>query len=143
MGPIVRCEISDTKHIDPSLRKAWQGLRVGNPELASPYFAPEFYEAIASVTHSARLMIVEPSAGTKAFLPLQRRGGGIFGPIGGPLNDIHGLVGAMPPDCEAADLLEASRVQLISLQHARSPSRPLMRPKPEMPMPPKGADCIM
>jgi CelD/BcsL family acetyltransferase involved in cellulose biosynthesis len=87
-----RCDVIAVSNLDPSLRADWNELRATNPAYASPYFSPEFYEAVAGVTGSARLLIVEEDGRTAAVLPFQRRRLGLAGPIGGPLNDLHGLI---------------------------------------------------
>ncbi len=115
---MLRCHVTDAAHLDPSLRAAWNALRAGNPVLASPYFAPEFFEAVASVTRTARLLVVEDGAKTVALLPMQRRAPGLFGPIGGPLNDIHGLIAPAGCTFQAADLLAAAGVGMMALRHA-------------------------
>ena len=115
---MLRCQILDDTTLDPSLRAAWRAMRAGNPVLASPYFAPEFYEAVASVTRSARLAVAEQDQSISAILPLQRRAVGLYGPIGGPLNDIHGLIARSDGSIEPANLLETAGIPMLALQHA-------------------------
>ena len=113
-----RCYVADTPILDQRLRTAWNAMRARDPVLASPYFAPEFYEAVANVTRSARLLIAEDGGAPVAFLPFQRRPAGANGPIGGHLNDIHGLVAA-PGFALAPDLLlEAGNIPMLSLRQA-------------------------
>lgn len=115
---MLRCRVTDIVHLDPSLRANWNALRAGNPVLASPYFAPEFYEAVASVTRSGRLLVAEQDGRIAGLLPMQRRAPGIFGPIGGPLNDIHGLVAPSGSTLSPADLMAAGQVGMMTLRHA-------------------------
>jgi len=115
---MLRCRLTDAAHLDPSLRAAWTALTVGNPVLASPYFAPEFTEAVASVTRTARLLVVEEDGRIAALLPMQRRAPGLYGPIGGPLNDIHGLIAPAGTTVDSADLLANAGVGMMSLRHA-------------------------
>jgi CelD/BcsL family acetyltransferase involved in cellulose biosynthesis len=51
-------------------------------------------------------------------LPLQRRAPGLYGPIGGPLNDIHGLIAPAGSAFSAADLLAEAGIGMLSLRHA-------------------------
>ena len=93
-------------------------MRGTDPVLASPYFAPEFYEAVASVTRSARLLVVEDAGAPVALLPFQRRPAGLCGPIGGHLNDIHGLIAASSFAIAPDLLLESGGLPMLSLRHA-------------------------
>jgi CelD/BcsL family acetyltransferase involved in cellulose biosynthesis len=113
-----RTAIIDATSLDPSLRAAWRNLRAGNPALASPYFAPEFTEAVASVTRSARLLVAEDNGRVAAILPLQHRAVGLYGPIGGPLNDLHGLIAGNGAALDPANLLEAAGIPMMALVHS-------------------------
>ena len=113
-----RCEIIDAAALDPSLRAAWNGLRAGDPVLASPYFAPEFTEAVASVTKTTRLVVVHENGAPVALLPFQRRTAGLCGPVGGHLNDVHGLIAGPGFRADPANLLENAGLQMLSLRHA-------------------------
>ena len=115
---MARTTLIDQPTLDPALRAAWTALRAGNPVLASPYFAPEFYEAVASVTRTGRLIVAEDDKGVAALMPLQKRVGGSFGPIGGPLNDLHGAILRDGAGLDPADLLEQTGVPMVSLNHA-------------------------
>lgn len=112
------CEVITACHLDPALRAAWAAMRTHDPVFASPYFAPEFTEAVASVTSSARLLVVHENGIPVAFLPFQRRPAGPCGPIGGHLNDIHGLIARKGFSADPAYLLEKSGMQMLSLRHA-------------------------
>jgi CelD/BcsL family acetyltransferase involved in cellulose biosynthesis len=114
----MRCQVIDATNLEPSLRAAWLGLRTGNRVLASPYFAPEFYEAVASVTRTGRLLIVEDDQGIAGMMPLQRRTAGLYGPIGGPLNDIHGLMLLPGAELDPADLLESAGIGMMAMLNA-------------------------
>ncbi len=115
---MLRSRVTDSVHLDPALRAAWTALRADNPVLASPYFAPEFYEAVASVTRTARLVVVEHGGQVTGLLPVQRRAPGVFGPIGGPLNDIHGLIAAAGEATPCGDVLADAGIGLLVLRHA-------------------------
>ena len=113
-----RCEIIDAASLDPAMRVAWNRMRAADPVLASPYFAPEFTEAVASVTKTTRLLVVHENGTPVALLPFQRRTAGLCGPVGGHLNDIHGLIAAPGFQADPANLLESAGLQMLSLRHA-------------------------
>ena len=113
-----RFEVADDANLDGSLRAHWNDLRGCDPVYASPYFSPEFYEAAACVTRSARLLIVEDAGKPVALLPFQRKLAGLCGPIGGNLNDIHGLIAGPAFDVPADLVLEQGGLPMLSMRHA-------------------------
>lgn len=113
-----RFETTDTAALGATLRAAWTTMRGADPVFASPYFSPGFHEAVASVTRTARLLVVEEAGAPMALLPFQRRPGGVCGPIGGHLNDLHGLIAGPAFGVPAGLVLEGGDLPVLSLRHA-------------------------
>ncbi len=61
--------------------------------LFSPFFRPEFTQAVARVRRDVFVGVID---GGSAFLPFQRNFLGLGQPVGGPVSDYHGLIA--PPD---------------------------------------------
>ena len=89
----------------------WRRMTEANPDLASPYFRPEFTKVAAAVSPRAAVAVLTRGGETVGFLPHQRRGGAIL-PLGAPMNDYHGVI-AMPGEApaleELAPLMNAGR----------------------------------
>ena len=115
---MLRCEVTDAAILGEDVRSDWSRLRAGDRVLASPYLAPEWYEAVAAVTRTARLGVITEAGRIVGLLPFQDRGWGFAGPIGGHLSDIHGLVAPPGLATDPADMLQDAGIQLLTLRHA-------------------------
>ncbi len=60
------------RDLDAELVRAWTELQVANPDLASPYFAPEFTQAVAAVRDDVEVAVVEERGQIVAFFPFHR-----------------------------------------------------------------------
>lgn len=78
----------------------WSELQRCNPQLASPYFCPEFTQVVAEVRDDVGVAVVEESGVAQAFLPFQRSNLGAAQPVAGRLSDFHGWIAA--PDFQFA-----------------------------------------
>lgn len=67
----------------------WREWQAADPALASPYFRPEFVEAIAAVREDVFIGLIDDGIG---FFPFERGGRGIGGPVGGIISDYQGLI---------------------------------------------------
>jgi CelD/BcsL family acetyltransferase involved in cellulose biosynthesis len=106
---IVKADSLSTGDVD-----LWHAMVAANPDLASPYFHPEFTRIAAGVCPGAAIAVLHRQGEVVGFFPHQRRGGTIQ-PLGAPMNDYHGVI-ARPgdgPDLETvAALLGASRLSV-------------------------------
>ena len=80
------------RELGPDLVDRWRELQRSNPELASPYFCPEFTEIIAAVRDDVEVAIIEETGNIAAFFPFQRGRDGVGVPVGGLLSDYQGLI---------------------------------------------------
>lgn len=74
-------------------RELWRGFRAADPRLGSPYFDLRFVEAASAVAPGAQLAVIREGGTIRGFLPFQQRGG-LLQPLGAPLSDFHGVIGA-------------------------------------------------
>lgn len=81
----------------------WRALQAGDPALASPYFCPEFTQAVAAVRDDVYVSVIADAGQVVGFFPHQRGRFGAGTPAGGRLSDFHGLIGPadLPLDAEA------------------------------------------
>ena len=92
----------------------WRGMVAANPELASPYFDPDFTRIAAGVCPGAALAVLHRAGQVVGFFPHQRRGRAIQ-PLAAPMNDYHGVIArpeAMPDLETVAGLLGRSRLSV-------------------------------
>lgn len=80
------------EQLTPELIQVWADIQQADPELESPYFRPEFTQAVAAVRPGVCVGIIEDGAEPVGFFPFERRGWGLARPVGGPLSDYQGVV---------------------------------------------------
>lgn len=71
---------------------AWSTIQRAEPALASPYFRPEFTEAVAAVRDDVEVAILEESGEPVGFFPYERRKRNHGLPVGSFLSDMHGVI---------------------------------------------------
>lgn len=74
------------------LVKAWRTIQNSNPNLGSPYFSPEFTNAAAASRNDTEVVIAFHGDTPVAFLPFHRVSPYSAFPIGGAINDYHGVI---------------------------------------------------
>jgi CelD/BcsL family acetyltransferase involved in cellulose biosynthesis len=92
--------------LDFELVRVWADLQAANPDLASPYFHPEFTRAVGSVRKAAKIGIVEVEGKIAGFFPFERTHRQIGVPIGGIISDYHGLISAPSVQVSSGGLLK-------------------------------------
>ena len=82
----------------------WQSFHQSQPELGSPYYHPEFTAAVDEVRPDVEVAVIRNDRDqVVAFFPFQRQGKVAF-PIGGRMNDFHGLVAHSGTKLNIADV---------------------------------------
>ena len=75
------------------IRQQWLALMESMP-FQSPYYHPEFMDAVALVRDDVEVALLKNIHGkTVGILPFQRAGSNLA-PIGGRMNDFHGIIGS-------------------------------------------------
>ncbi|CAN5400627.1 GNAT family N-acetyltransferase [soil metagenome] len=112
-GPL-EVEIVKAEALSPSDVALWRTMLASNPDLASPYFRPEFTQIAGAISPEAAVAVFLRDGAIVGFFPHQRRGGTIQ-PLGAPMNDYHGVIahpGQGPSLEEVAVLLNAPRLRV-------------------------------
>ena len=91
------------------VEEKWSAIRNANPVFKSPYFDIKFTKAVARVRNDVRIAIAQVGEEIVSILPFQENKPGHAVPVGGLLNDWHGMMGKQDPDIlqqimKAADL---------------------------------------
>lgn len=110
----LQVEIIKPEALSPADETLWRAMLAANPDLASPYFRPEFTRIAGSISPEAAVAVFRQDGEIIGFFPHQTRGGTIQ-PLGAPMNDYHGVI-AFPgraPDLDTvARLLDAPRLRV-------------------------------
>jgi CelD/BcsL family acetyltransferase involved in cellulose biosynthesis len=124
--------------IDGALIEHWRALQESNPELASPCFAPEFTQAVATARDDVEIGIIEENSEVVAIFPFQRKAGGRGIPVGGIVSDYQGLICRPGFSCDPREVLKACGLiswdfdRLIATQQSFKPFHKLCEPSAVM-----------
>jgi len=95
----------------------WYEIQDSNPLLSSPYFCPEFTQAVASVRNDVYISIIKVKDVIVGFFPFQKRRFGFGIPVGGMLSDIHGLIMENNIEIDVKQLLKLSGLVSYEFYH--------------------------
>lgn len=95
----------------------WSEIQQAEPSLASPFFRPEFVQAVASVRDDVAVGLVEESGQAAGFFPFQRTWGRAGRPVGEPLSDFHGLIARQACAWNAENLIRACGLTVWRFDH--------------------------
>ena len=114
MSGSLKVEIIKASELTPADIDLWRAMLAGNPDLASPYFRPEFTQVAGAISPQAAVAVFMQDGAVVGFFPHQRRGGTVQ-PLGAPMNDYHGVIaqaGHGPSLEQVAVLLDAPRLRV-------------------------------
>lgn len=96
---------------------AWSEIQRAESHLASPYFRPEFTQAVAAVRNDVEVAVLKDGSFPIGFLPFQRSRWNVGHPVGLNLSDFHGLIAPTHIDCDPLELLRACRLNAWHFDH--------------------------
>ncbi len=85
----MKIKVFPARDLPHDLFSMWVQIQESVPELASPFFRPEFTQAVARVRDDAFVAVIDDGA---AFFSFQRGARGAGRPVGGAMSDYHGLI---------------------------------------------------
>jgi len=97
--------------------RCWYEIQDSDSRLMSPYFCPEFTQAVASVRNDVYISIISVNGAIVGFFPFQRRRFGFGIPVGGMLSDIHGLIVEKNFEIDVKQLLKLSGLVSYDFHH--------------------------
>ena len=108
--------------LDAGLVATWRSIQEHEPRLESPYFCPEFTQAVGVVRRDVRVVVIENGGRPAGFFPYQRAAWGRGSPVGGPLSDYHGVIARADAEWSAVDLVRAAGLSVWSFDHLVDPT---------------------
>jgi CelD/BcsL family acetyltransferase involved in cellulose biosynthesis len=104
--------------IGPVEVEAWEALRAADRDLGSPYFSPHWTKLVARHRKDIKVAVITDDAGKFiGFFPVQRPSSWSAMPVGAPLCDYQGLIGAADFEFKPRDLAKALGVGRIDFTH--------------------------
>jgi CelD/BcsL family acetyltransferase involved in cellulose biosynthesis len=107
------CRITELTDADWAL---WREL-AQQPVYESPYFCPEFAQAVASVRSDVEVAILREGGRAAGFFPFQRGKLNLGKPLGGKLSDYHGPLVRPGTQFDPRTLLAACRLASWDFDH--------------------------
>lgn len=105
----------------------WRALQDLNPELRGAFLAPEFAQLIGGVRRDARVAVMSDGGGVIGFFAVQRPSASVAVPLGAPISDLHGIVGARDIDVDLPALCRALAVGRVDFSHVPSDQAPFRK----------------
>jgi CelD/BcsL family acetyltransferase involved in cellulose biosynthesis len=85
--------------------------------LASPYFRPEFSQALGAVRRHVEVAVLEQAGKAMGFLPFERSRWNHGQPVGTFLSDYHGLIATQSVAVDPMELLRGSGLKTWRFEH--------------------------
>jgi CelD/BcsL family acetyltransferase involved in cellulose biosynthesis len=105
------------KQLDAEQVAIWSRLQEGDASLRSPFFRPEFTEAVAAVRNDVHVGILEDAGSTCGFFPFQRGRIAVGAPVGGRRSNYHGVVAHPAAEWSAEWLIRACGLRIWDFHH--------------------------
>ena len=113
----VRAELIRPQELGPAQIERWRSIIDNQTGYHSPFYAPEFTQAVAEARDDAFVAVLEDAGETVGFFPFHRLHRGVAKPIGGPISDYHGPILANGFDPDPAWLLNACGLASYDFNH--------------------------
>jgi CelD/BcsL family acetyltransferase involved in cellulose biosynthesis len=114
---MLRYAVKRAHALELAERQVWRCLHASEPALASPYLGPAFFQAVAAVAPSARVVVAYRNHAPVAFFPHHRGPFALGRPIGAHIGDLHGVIAAPGASLPAGELMRAAGLSMLALRH--------------------------
>jgi CelD/BcsL family acetyltransferase involved in cellulose biosynthesis len=101
----------------------WSELQLADADLVSPFFRPEFTQAVAAARDDVCVAILEDAGRPAGYFPFQRGRWGIGKPVGASMSDYQGAVAERSLAIDPAALLRACRLRMWDFDHLPTTQR--------------------
>ena len=105
------------KDLSPDLVARWKALCGADPLYHSPFYRPQFTQAVARARSDVRIAVFEDRDDVVGFLPFHLTRSGAGKPIGGQLNDYQGPIIAKGVQLDPRTLLEGAGISSYDYNH--------------------------
>jgi CelD/BcsL family acetyltransferase involved in cellulose biosynthesis len=102
----------------------WASYQEQSPEFDSPYFRPEFSDAVAAVRDDVEVAVLLEGEQAVGFLPFQRSGSNAAKPVGGRMSDYQAVVCRPGIEFDAAQLVQACGLNVLDFDHMLATQTP-------------------
>lgn len=103
--------------LSPDLLARWKEIQTGNKQFQSPYFRPEFTQAVAQVRRGVEIGLLEEGGEAIGFFPYERTGWSGARPVGGKLCDFQAVIARPEASWTVEQLLRGCRLSSWQFHH--------------------------
>ncbi len=121
MNKITRIKAAE---LDETLVARWRELQDGDPALANPYFAVDYFQSVAAVRDDVHVAVIEEDDDVIGFFPYQSANGVVAEPVGGRLSDYQGIIGLPGRRWDHAAILDACGLKIWDFDHLLATQAP-------------------
>jgi CelD/BcsL family acetyltransferase involved in cellulose biosynthesis len=107
------------RHLSDEHLKLWAAIQESEDSLASPFFRPEFTSLVAATRDDVHVGVVEQGGQVVALFPFERHHLMFGRPVGGALNDLHGVIARAGFSFDPTELIRGCG--LMEWQYGRLP----------------------
>lgn len=100
----------------------WDALQRSNPLLESPYFRPEFTQAVAAIRDDVEIAVMCEGDKVVGYFPFQRDGYNVGRPVGGKLSDFQGPIAEQGTKIDLSRLVRQCKLACWDFEHLVMPS---------------------
>jgi CelD/BcsL family acetyltransferase involved in cellulose biosynthesis len=113
----MKIHVLKPQELSSDLVARWAEIQSAQRAFQSPYFRPEFTQAVARVRPGVEIGLLEEAGQAVGFFPYERTGWSGARPVGGQLSDFHGVVALPGTNWTAEQLLRDCRLSTWSFHH--------------------------
>lgn len=95
----------------------WQQILQSAPEFCSPYFQPEYVQAVAGVRPGVEIGLVRDGGNIVGFFPFERFRQIVARPVGGRLSDYQGVVAAEGVPWRVSEIMAGCGLKAWEFDH--------------------------
>jgi CelD/BcsL family acetyltransferase involved in cellulose biosynthesis len=95
----------------------WHDILAATPELAGPYFRPEFIAVVAAERPRVEVAVLEDAGQIVGFFPFERSRWNVARPVGSCLSDYQGVIAARDMPWEPAEIMSACDLVAWEFDH--------------------------
>jgi CelD/BcsL family acetyltransferase involved in cellulose biosynthesis len=103
--------------LTPAEVATWSAIQRRNPLLGTPYFCPEFTQAVSAVRRDVEVAVLEQEGAAVGFLPFQRGRFNVGRPVADTLSDFQGIIAAEGVECSPVDLVRGCGLSALHFDH--------------------------
>jgi CelD/BcsL family acetyltransferase involved in cellulose biosynthesis len=103
--------------LTPAELSLWDRLQRSQRDFESPYFRPEFTQAVAAIRHDVEIAVITEHGKPAGFFPFQRSSLNLGKPVAGRLNDFHGVLLPQGFRIDVRSLLRATKLAVWDFDH--------------------------